>query len=461
MGGGKNGELFFLPSRPNLVKLGTLGNGPTRGGFTCSNDRSFAVSGNGLYEITDPSNPVLLGTGNTSSGPVSFADNGTQLVIVDGSAGYVLDFTANTLAQITSAGFPPNPTQCAFLDEYILIVNGLTGEFFFSALADASSWDALDFATAEGYPDITTGLKVDHRQITLFGEQTTEIWFNDGETPFSRVANGYIEHGIAAPYTVCKIDNTLFWVGKDANGQGIVWRLGDGFSIQRVSTFAIEYAISQYGNLSTATAFSFQYGGHSMYALNFPGATTTWVYDAAASAVAGVPVWYEWDYTKPIGGIGRFRGEWHCFAGNKHIMGDYENGNLYEAVNPYLPSNRASLYTDNGASITRERTAPHITNSNKRFSIPSAEVQLEMGKGLATGDDDAIDPQLQLQYSKDGGHKWSSWKTESLGKQGEYKNRVIFSRLGQARTFTPRVRITSPVAVTLLSAFGDIVGGQS
>jgi hypothetical protein len=80
-----------------LVKLAALGTGPTRGGFKASNGRSFAVSGNALYEITDPSNPVLLGTGNTSSGPVSFADNGTQMVIVDGTNGYILDFTANTL----------------------------------------------------------------------------------------------------------------------------------------------------------------------------------------------------------------------------------------------------------------------------------------------------------------------------------------------------------------------------
>jgi hypothetical protein len=451
--GGKNNEQFYLRSRPKLVKLAALGDGPTRGGFKASNGRSFAVSGNALYEITDPSNPALLGTGNTSSGPVCFADNGTQLVIVDGTNGYLLDFTANTLGLISSAGFPSNPTMCAFLDQYILVVNGLTGSFEFSAIADASSWDALDFATAEGSPDLTNALIVDHRQVIIGGEQTIELWFNDGTSPFSRIANGFIEHGIAAPHTMCKIDNTIFWVGKDANGQGIVWRLGDGSAIQRISTFALEYAIGQYGDISTATGFALQYGGHSLYALNFPNANTTWVYDAATQA------WSEWDYTKPTGGIGRFRGEWHCFAGSKHITGDYENGNIYEMQDPYL--NSSTEYTDDGAPITRERTAPHITNEAKRFSIPSATVDLETGIGRATGADDAVEPQLMLQYSKDGGHTWSSWKQASLGKQGEYKTRVIFSRLGQARSFTPRVRITSPVPVTLISAFGDVTSGTS
>jgi hypothetical protein len=252
--------------------------------------------------------------------------------------------------------------MCAFLDQYILVVNGLTGSFEFSAIADASSWDALDFATAEGSPDLTNALIVDHRQVIIGGEQTIELWFNDGTSPFSRISNGFIEHGIAAPHTMCKIDNTIFWVGKDANGQGIVWRLGDGSAIQRISTFALEYAIGQYGDISTATGFALQYGGHSLYVLNFPNANTTWVYDAATQA------WNEWDYTKLAGGIGRFRGEWHCFAGSKHITGDYENGNIYEMQDPYI--NSSTEYTDDSAPITRERTAPHITNEANAFRFP-------------------------------------------------------------------------------------------
>jgi hypothetical protein len=450
--------VFHLLSRPKLVLLGTLGNGPTRGGFNASNGRAFVVSGNQFYEVIAPSTAIPYGSAlNSSSGRIQMADNGNQLLLVDGVNGYVFTFATNTLAQITDPDFPENPTHCGFLDQYVLVVNGESGEFFFSALSDATDWNGLDFATAEGYPDLTKGLSVDHRNVVLFGDQTIELWQNDGDTPFSRIANGYIEHGIAAPNSICKIDNTLFWVGKDANGQGIVWRLGDGFSIDRISTFALEYAIGQYGDISTATAFSFQYGGHSLLLLNFPNAKTTWVYDVPAGS------WTEWDYTKPAGGIGRFRGEWHVFVASngvtKHICGDYENGNLYELQDPYL--NKDTEYTDNGAPITRERTAPHISNETKKFSIPSATIDVETGIGRATGADDAVDPQFMLQYSKDGGHTWSSWKTQSLGAQGKYKTRVIFTRLGQFRDFVPRVRITSPVPVTLISAFGDVQAGNS
>jgi hypothetical protein len=452
-GGGKNGEQFYLRSRPKLVKLATLGTGPTRGGFTASNGRSYAVSGAGLYDITTPESPSHLADGGTSSGPVSMEDNGTQLLIVDGSAGYILDFTALTLAQITSPGFPV-ATHAAFLDQYFL-VNEIGSRRFHFALADGSVWDALDFFSKEGNPDNLLALAVDHGEIILLGSQSGEVWYNDGVTPFVRRNDARIDQGIAAAFTLVGLDNTRFWMGRDKNGYGIFSRLA-GYTPQRVSNFAIEYQLSKLSDISGGTAFTLQYGGHSLLLLNFTGADTTYVYDAATGA------WHEWDYTKPTGGTGRFRGQWHIMVGTRHIVGDYENGNIYELQDPYLPANLATEYTDDGAPITRERTAPHITNASKRFSIPSATLDVETGIGRATGDDeDAVDPQLQLQYSKDGGHTWSSWKQASLGKQGEYKTRVVFSRLGQARSFTPRVRITSPVPVTLISAFGDVVGATS
>jgi hypothetical protein len=137
--------------------------------------------------------------------------------------------------------------------------------------------------------------------------------------------------------------------------------LGDGSSIQSISTFALEYAIGQYGDISTATAFAFQFGGHSLYVLNFPNASTTWVYDAATGA------WSEWDYTKPQGGIGRFSGEWHCFAGSKHIVGDYENGNIYEMQDPYL--NISTEYTDNGASYHQRTNRPAYLEREPNASL--------------------------------------------------------------------------------------------
>jgi hypothetical protein len=457
VGGGKNNETFHLRSRPKLVKLGVAGSGPGRGGFTTSGasstPRSFCVSGNKLYEITSAAqqaSPTLMGTLNTSTGTVHMADNGVQLLVVDGTTGYVLTLATNVFLAISDPDFP-RATMCAFLDQYILVIDGVSGRVYFSALSDASDWNGLDFATAEGYPDNTIGLVVDHRQVILAGTQTTEVWQNDGVSPFSRVEGAYMEEGIAAPHTLRKIDNSFFWIGKDENGQGIVYR-ANGYTPLRISTFALEYAIAGYGDISTSTAYTCVFAGHSFYCVNFTNAQTTWIYDIATG------FWHEWDYTLANGaGHDRHRAEWHCVVGSKHIVGDYQNGNIYEMQDPYI--NKSTEYSDDGALITRERSAPHISKEGKRMFFPEIFLDMEMGIGATSGQ--GTDPQIVLQYSDDGGHTWSSEKWTSAGKQGDYRSRAIWRRMGSSRDRVFRVRFTEPVPLTLISGFGELSLGSS
>jgi hypothetical protein len=162
---------------------------------------------------------------------------------------------------------------------------------FHFALADGTDWDGLDFFSKEGYPDDLLALDVDHGEIILLGRESGEVWYNDGSSPFARRADARIDQGIAAAQTLVGLDNTRFWASRDRNGYGIMSRLS-GYSPQRVSQFAIEYLLSKFGDISGGTAFTLQYGGHSLLVLNFPGATTTIVFDAATGA------WHEWDYTK-------------------------------------------------------------------------------------------------------------------------------------------------------------------
>jgi len=47
-----------------------------------------------------------------------------------------------------------------------------------------------------------------------------------------------------------------------------------------------------------------------------------------------------------------------------------------------------------------------------------------------------------------------AWR--SMGKKGEYDKRVIFRRLGQHRSFTPRIAISAPVKRAIFAAYADI-----
>jgi hypothetical protein len=57
----------------------------------------------------------------------------------------------------------------------------------------------------------------------------------------------------------------------------------------------------------------------------------------------------------------------------------------------------------------------------------------------------AVDPQMMLEVSRDGGKTFPLTRWCSAGKMGEWSNRVYWTNLGQARNFTPRFVATDPV----------------
>jgi hypothetical protein len=438
LGTAKEREIAALVSTPGLLKLSTLGTGPVRGLYRASTGNVFAVSGTGLYEVTVPTAPVLLATGTTGSGRVGMADNGVHLVLVDGAKGYALNLATGVVVEITDPEFPKGANTVQFLDQYLIVNEPGTGRFWFSAISDATSWNGLDFGSAEGSPDVLLTLLVDHRELWLFGDRSVEVFFNSGDAdnPFQRMQGAFLEEGAIAG-TVQKLDNTVFFVSINEKGEGIVKR-AQGYVPQRISTHAVEFAISGYANISSATSYTYQDRGHSFYVLNFPSADTTWAFDVASG------LWHERTYT-PVDGspMQRHRAENHIFDGTRHLVGDYVNGNLYQFDD--------STFTDDGAPISRLRRALHISNVGARISHHAFQLDLEAGVGLASGN--GSDPQAMLRWSNDGGHSWSDEHWASMGKQGEYTRRAIWRRLGQSRDRVYEVKCTEPTKQIWISAY--------
>jgi hypothetical protein len=441
---------WSLKSRPSLTLLAAAGDGPCRGLRRCFNNRAFMVSGSELYEITNPTSPALLGTLNTARVTVSMAENANHLVIVDGTNGYAFNFTTNVLSQIADVNFPV-ASSIAFLDQYLLANDDESGRFQFSALNDATDWDGLDVATAEGSPDNLIALAVNNRQVILFGAISTEVWFDSGDSsnPFQRISGAFIEHGIAGEKLHASADNTEFFWSKDANGEAMAMRLV-GYQAVRVSTFAIEQLVQQYGDISEGTCWAFQTGGHTFFVTNFPNANVSLVYDVAAGA------WHEWSVVSDSGAEGRSRAQFHVYHSALHIVGDYENGNLYKMVEPR--KNRE--YSENGSAIPRERTFPGAKIQGKRVFVSNIQIDAEMGVGL-DGDGQGSDPLVTLQISKDGGNTFSNEMSERLGKIGETLNRINFSRLGAGRDWVFKLRCSEPVPLTLIAAWIEFTEGAN
>lgn len=452
LGTGKNREIAALVQRPGLKLVGTAGAGPCRGMWERSlGGTRHMISGNTLYDISDPSSPVAKGQLLTLSGPVGMADNGLELLIVDGVKGYVLTYSTGVLAQVADPDFPA-ATHCAFQDQYLIVNKKDTRQFMVSGLSAATSWDSLDFSSKEGLPDNVLGIVVDHRQLFLGGVKSSELWDNTGNAdfPFERNNSAFLEHGLAAAYTLKKFDNSIYGVGRSEHGHGMVGRLA-AYEPQRISTIPIERAIQSYGDISAATAWGYEMNKHGFYLLDFPGSNTTWAFDASTG------LWHERRSLSAQGQLGRWRAQYHVFDGTRHLVGDYENGNIYELDE--------ATYTDNGREIFRRRRAPHISEDGVRLFCSEFRLDMEKGVGptppLRDGLGNPRDPMVMLRVSKDAGHTWGFERWMGMGKAGEYTKQLVWPRLGVARDWTFEVTCTDPVKATLISGIPRFEAGRN
>ena len=368
--GGK--EPAYLQRCPGLRRLVTLGSGPVRG-LWAFNGSMYAVSGTTLYKLTSAYAVTALGT-VSGEGPVSMADNGTQLFIAANPEGYIYNANTNVFGAITDPDFPGAVTV-GYLDGYFVFNPPNSQRIYVTSLLDGTQVDPTEFGSAEGSPDGVVALLSNFREIWVFGTNSVEVWYDSGATdfPLQRIQGAFNELGCAAPYSVAKMDNGIFWLGKDARGQGIVYR-ANGYTGQRISTHAVEWHIQSYGNINDAIAYTYQQDGHSFYVLTFPAADRTWVYDIATNAWHERAGWQDGQFT-------RHRSNCQVFFNSDVVVGDYENGNLY-AFDP-------TVYSDDGQIqkwLRSWRALPTGQNNLKRTAHHMLQLDCESGVGLAGAD---------------------------------------------------------------------------
>lgn len=220
-------------------------------------------------------------------------------------------------------------------------------------------------------------------------------------------------------------------------GEVIVVRM-NGYQPQRLSDFDIERRINAYSRVDDATSLSYMLGGHAMYQINFPTAGESWLYDGASQA---------WSQLKSYGGT-RHRAEFGALYAKKQYVFDYETGLIYR-LDP-------ESVTDNGRPIEFEIVTKHVFKGDSTTTINRIAVNGETGSQT-----DNSNPQIMLQVSKDGGHTWGQEIWTSYGKTGEYKTRAQWRRLGRAREWTFKFRITDAVKRVLIDGELETEAGIS
>ncbi len=416
------------------------------------------VIGPGANQVTSVGSPFGLGDLAMFlkiTGGVGFTVGVYHIIAVDPVTGVAtLNNAVGVVGSVAGIGAElVSAAQGAFLDGYYIAAPRDSKLFFLSALLDGSTWDHLDFATKEGYPDNIAAILADHEEIWLFGDEaTSEVWRNTGDPdfPFQRDPGAFIHYGCMADFTPTRLNNGVAWIGGDEQrGAPVAW-YAQGYLPIRISTHAVELAWSKYHIFSDAVAYAYIDNGHHFWVINFPSGNATWCYDASTN------LWHERGWWNGAS-LDRQRQWVHCFVPlaahgavaqfvpPAHYVGDWQNGNIYTMSTAYLD--------DNGTPILRQRTCPHISEEQKwafyhRF-------QLDMATGLGAN------PTMTLDWSDDGGHTFGNAIQASAGALGAFKQRVIWNRLGRSRDRVFRVTTMDASEQAWINAYLEVELGTN
>lgn len=432
-----------LYGTPALKTYASCGDGPIRG-FGRVDGVLFVVSGTNLYSVTGGGSATLLATitgsgfvvtATNAAGQLAIATGGATVDYIDGyflwvgdktagGAGFVWDTGTSTLTSLNS-----NPN--------FLLEGGAV--FQISGINAGTTYDALDFASAESSPDPLRCVFVDHGEAWMMGEETIEPWFDSGEAdfPFSRVNQTVISKGLLGRYAKASLDNTIFWAGVDseAGGGAVVYR-ADGYTPQRISTHAIERILAGVGNFDAVMAISYVQDGHAFFGLILPNGPAVF-YDVATQ------LWHE----RETYGLGRWLGNNHIYAYGKHIIGSSRDGKIFEM-------DQATFMDDGNLPVISRLVSIPLGTDGAYHTMPLFQLDIEGGVGLNTGQ--GSDPKIMLRYSDDRGRTWSNELSRSLGKIGNYGLRAIWRRLGQFRSRVFELSVSDPVRRVVIQAFADI-----
>jgi len=399
------------------------------------------IQGTGVTALTII---TALGTGSGGTGTYTVSTSQT----VASTTLYGLNFSQMP----TSDGAFTGGTNVDIVDNYFVYNRPSTQQFGCSNVLSPISGNT-NFSSKDGAPDNLVTLIVDHREIYLLGETSSEVWVDQGTSPFpfTRIPGTSTQHGIVTPFSVARLGNSFAYLSKNNRGTAMIVQM-NGYIPQRISTHAVENSLTGQ-TITDAVAWTYQLEGHEVYVISFPSINLTWCYDVATG------MWHKWLYTNDKGQYERCRGNCAAVFQGYVLVGDYANGKIYRLDR--------SIYTDDGQYVKRIRRAPHLTTDLQRQYFEELQIQFQPGVGLSgittplNQEVVGADPQAMLRWSSDGGSTWSNEHWTSIGQIGKYTNRAIWRRLGWSRDRIFEVTVTDPVKAVIVSANLKMTAGEN
>lgn len=458
---------FTIYPRPGLKLLAKCPSfGIGRNVYCDSQGNGYMVAGAVVYYIDPSFNLVAIGTIAAGTSIVSMSDNGTTIILVDGTtSGYTIDVQSKAFAAISDPAFYGG-TWVNYVRTFFTLNRPGTNEFYISG-SNATTWDALDFGRKTSSADHLVAASPLNDQLWLMGTKKGEVWYYSGNVdfPWQQLPNVIIEHGVAAPYSIGQTDKFLFWLTQDKDGKPWIARGAADYSVEKISTFAIDSEVQKYAKWSDAVGYCYQMLGHTFYQIDFPSADKSWVYDLSLMGTGN-----EWNQYSSIdinGNHHRMNGFLSAYMYNTNVMIDWKTGDLY-ALDP-------DTFTDNTNPIVCVRGFPHLGANGNEVSYPGFMADMDVGDvpnllidddGTATtnpwsaGFSSAFGPFLDqgtpivtMRFSNTRGKTYGNKRPRSLGSTGQYGQILKWDSCGIARDGVFELEWAVPCKTALNGAF--------
>lgn len=380
------------------------------------------------------------------SADTAISSNNGLVTITAGGNYYVLD--GDTISRPTMGNFD-RAGSVEYLNGYTILTQLRGRQFCWSALADAETMDALNFATAEATDEDITRVMVIDGMVWLFKERSAEVWYNteeDGADAFLRLPGGVKEIGLKDFGLICRFPGGAFLIGGDNKAYTLI-----GGTPQNISAPGLEAAIALH---RPDKVFYYEWRGHKFLTIRFQGAPA-WVYDLSTGE------WHEraegWPHRHWTAcASARLDGRW--------IVGR-DDGTLAALAG----------YADGDAPLYRSAVSLPLYQDGQRFTVSELEFFARIGvhdtlrdrAGLVYADDvlwaatdaglfasaeKAREPKLMLRLSADGGMTWGKEREIRMGVTGRYDKRLMARALGQFRQAVVEIRMSDPVDAPIYSA---------
>lgn len=412
---GEPGAPAALVARGGLEAFKAVGTAPIRCFFQRQglfSDKSLVVALDTVYLMSRSGNLEEV-PGQTIEGDDLLevdagldADYNSVARFATGSALYKLEGSFVTQEDFPTSG-GAGATSVAFFRGYWLASEAGSDAVYYQVPA-ATTWNALQFASAEYAPDKIVCLRVVGDMVALLGESTTEFWYATGNSssPLEPVAGLKFDFGCRAKAAAVNCQGALAWVDSDCNV-----RLFTGGEPRIISDSGLAEQIRKTPAADIRASYGYIADGHPCYVLSL-GSTATWAYDLAN------PGWVllrslDRDYWRPQL-LTNVAGDMFASDAESNQVWRLDFDRQYDGTD---------VFTMEFVAVLPAEDSP----------IPISNIELLADVGDAPADGEGSEPLVGMQKSDDRGKSYGGLRFRNLGLRGKTQTRVRWAALGYAR----------------------------